>query len=195
MFLYPDFLNLSKDVTICLLQAAVAALITGFNFKKTTGVSEGKVSKVKLKCTWDCGRRSSQQGPVCVRRTTSSRAEHSKLWGEASSPHRSETKTWYPRSSIQSSTSQKGSWLLSFLSFLSTSSQREHNESQYLSFCLPSTLPSFPSSLSLSCESSCGSNAVREVEAPEFPLPISWGSQSHFRLFSQTQSILTMVEH
>lgn len=77
------------------------------------------------------------------------------------------------------------------LSTRSPSSQRAHNERQYLSFCLPSTLPSF----SPSCESSCGSGAAREVEAPGFPLPISWGSQSHFLLFSQTQSFLKMVEH
>lgn len=37
------------------------------------------------------------------------------------------------------------SWLFSFLSF-----QSEHNERQYLSFCPPSTLPSFPCSPSLS---------------------------------------------
>ncbi len=59
-----------------------------------------------------------------------------------------------------------------------------------LSVCPPPFPPSFPS-----CESSCGSSAAREVEAPRFPLPISWGSQSHFLLFSQTQSFLKTVEH
>lgn len=50
--------------------------------------------KVKLKCTWHCGRRSSQQDPVCVRRTTSSKAEHSELRGDDSSPQTPKTKTW-----------------------------------------------------------------------------------------------------
>lgn len=41
-------------------------------------------------------------------------------------------------------------------------------------------------------ESSCASRAAR---APGFPLPISWGSQSSFLLFSDVQNILKMVEH
>lgn len=65
-------------------QTAVAVLTSGLNFKKTTGVYEGKdkvskVNKVKLKCTWGSGRRSSPQGPEYVRRTMSNRAEHLEL--------------------------------------------------------------------------------------------------------------------
>lgn len=41
-------------------------------------------------------------------------------------------------------------------------------------------------------EASCTSRAAR---APGFPLPISWGSQSSFLLFSNVQNILKMVEH
>lgn len=60
--------------------------------------------------------------------------------------------------------------------------------STYLSAYPPPFPPSLPS-LFLSGESSCGSSVAREVEAPRFPLPISWGSQSHFLLFSQTQEL------
>lgn len=57
----------------------------------------------------------------------------------------------------------------------------------------PSVRPPLPL---LRCrEASCGSSAAVEVEALGFPFPISWGSQSHFLLFSQTQSFLKMVEH
>lgn len=66
--------------------------------------------------------------------------------------------------------------------------QRWHSERQFVPFCLPS-IP-----LVLYREASCGSSAAGEVETPGFPLPISWGSQSHFLLFSQTQSFLKMVE-
>lgn len=66
--------------------------------------------------------------------------------------------------------------------------QRWHRERRFVPFCLPS-IP-----LVLYREASCGSSAAGEVETPGFPLPISWGSQSHFLLFSQTQSFLKMVE-
>lgn len=36
---------------------------------------------------------------------------------------------------------------------------------------------------------------ARAARAPQFPLPISWGSQSHFLPFSNAQNILKMVEH
>lgn len=66
--------------------------------------------------------------------------------------------------------------------------QRWHSERRFVPFCLPS-IP-----LVLYREASCGSSAAGEVKTPGFPLPISWGSQSHFLLFSQTQSFLKMVE-
>lgn len=129
--------------------------------------------KVKLEFTSYSGRRSSQQDPECERRPARSRAERWELWGEASSP------IWkHNQGQIYS-----GLYFCSQLVFVST--WGEQNEGQYLSLSLPSTLPS----LFLSGESSCGSSAAREVEAPGFPLPISWGSQSHFLLFSQTQEL------
>lgn len=87
--------------------------------------------KVKLKCTWHCGRRSSQQDPVCVRRTRSSKAEHSELRGDDSSPQTPKTKTW-DRISVS---------LLYVQSFLSSQLVLLQVKS---SFCLPSTLPSIP---------------------------------------------------
>lgn len=76
-----------------------------------------------------------------------------------------------------------------------------HPVFSFFSTCSPSSQRFFLSTLHPSLhpplyrESSCGSSAAREVETPGFPLSISWGSQSHFLLFSQTQSFLKMVEH
>lgn len=133
--------------------------------------------KEKLEFTLYSGRHSSQQDPECERRPARSRAEHWELWGEASSP------IWkHNQGQIYSRL-----YFCSQLVFVST--WGEKNEGQYLSLSLPSTLPSTLPSLFLSGESSCGSSVAREVEAPGFPLPISWGSQSHFLLFSQTQEL------
>lgn len=47
----------------------------------------------------------------------------------------------------------------------------------------------WPPSPPLHCrEASCGSGAAVGVETLGFPFPISWGSQSHFLLFSQTKA-------
>lgn len=49
--------------------------------------------------------------------------------------------------------------------------------------------PVWPPSPLLRCrEASCGSSAAVGVETLGFPFPISWGSQSHFLLFSQTKA-------
>lgn len=50
----------------------------------------------------------------------------------------------------------------------------------------PSVWP--PSPLLRCREASCGSSAAVGVETLGFPFPISWGSQSHFLLFSQTKA-------
>lgn len=94
--------------------------------------------KVKLKRTWHCCRRSSQQDPAWVRRTTSSRAEHSQLRGEDSSPHNLRK----PKPGTKYLSVSR----LHFQPLPSSASSPR----QYLSLCLPSTLPSISLSASRS---------------------------------------------
>lgn len=125
--------------------------------------------------TWCRGRRFSQQDPECLRRPVSSRAEQPEQRGWASSQQRSRGRT-LGISFLPSSNAKPLIWT-------SSPSNQMSIEGQRPSILLPS--PICP-------ESSCLSRAAR---APGFPLPISWGSQSSFLLFSDVQNILKMVEH
>lgn len=132
--------------------------------------------------TWHLHRRSSHQDPTWVPRTSSSRAEQPELGSRSSSRkglyQKSETKRFYSRA------------LNSLVASTSSSFWMRHNEKQYLCFVHP---PPCPPSL---CP-------VSRLVAPVHPEGselrvsslISWGSQSHFLLFSQTQSFLKMDTH
>lgn len=91
---------------------------------------------------------------------------------------------------LQSESTTRDKYIPVFISAPNLSlSQLEGRKTRGSTYLSASTLPSTLPSLFLSGESSCGSSVAREVEAPGFPLPISWGSQSHFLLFSQTQEL------